>query len=121
MAKLMRAVPELVILIKGILVASRSVFFTLVLLIIILYFFGVVFRQLTDGSEIGAQYYPSVGAAMRSLLLDYILADQSKPIRDHGDDNVFLGILSLVYMLLAGLTVMNMLVGVLVEVITVVS
>jgi len=58
---------------------------------------------------------------MGSLLLNYILPDQSVSIRDNGDSNIGLGMLSLVYMLLAGLTVMNMLVGVLVEVVSVVS
>jgi voltage-gated sodium channel len=121
MARLLRAVPELVILIKGIAVAARSVFFTLVLLVVIIYFFAIVLRQLTDGSEIGQEYYPSIFKSMSSLLLDYILPDQSTSIKAHGDDNIGLGFLTLVYMLLAGLTVMNMLVGVLVEVVGVVS
>merc|ERR1712216_1109638 len=45
MAKLLKAVPELIILIKGMAVASRSVCFTLILLSIFIYFFAIVFRQ----------------------------------------------------------------------------
>jgi hypothetical protein len=56
MAKLLRAIPELIILIKGIAVASRSVVFTLMLLGVILYFFAIVFRQLTDDTELGQEF-----------------------------------------------------------------
>merc|ERR1712107_295114 len=45
MARLLRAVPELIILIKGIASAARSVFFTLCLLISIVYVFAILFKQ----------------------------------------------------------------------------
>jgi hypothetical protein len=121
MAKLLRAIPELIILIKGIAVASRSVVFTLLLLVVILYFFAIVFRQLTDDSEVGLEFFPSVPAAMNSLLLDGVLPDQAAIIRSCIDDSWILGMLILLFVLLATLTVMNMLVGVLCEVVSVVS
>merc|ERR1719253_583254 len=52
LARLLRAIPELTILIKGLLVASRSVLFTLFLLLIIIYFFAIMFRQLSDGTDL---------------------------------------------------------------------
>lgn len=121
MAKLLKAFPELTILIKGIWVAARSVFFTLCLLTIIIYIFAVAFRQLTDDQEIGAKYFKSVPDSMKSLLLYGVLPDQAEIVTNIGDSHVILGILSLIFILLASLTVMNMLVGVLVEVVSVVS
>ena len=41
MARLVRLMPELMILIKGMMVACRSVFFTLVLLLLFTYVFSV--------------------------------------------------------------------------------
>jgi hypothetical protein len=121
MAKLLRAIPELIILIKGIAVASRSVVFTLMLLAVILYFFAIVFRQITDDTALGEALFPSVPDAMRSLLLDGVLPDQASIVNQCLDDSWILGILILLFVLLATLTVMNMLVGVLCEVVSVVS
>jgi len=121
MAKLLRAIPELIILIKGIVVASRSVCFTLVLLMLLIYFFAIVFRQLADDTDVGAEYFKSVPDAMISLLLDGVLPDQSSVVRACADQHPFFGIIILLFILLASLTVMNMLVGVLCEVVSVVS
>jgi len=121
MAKLLRAVPELIILIKGIAVASRSVSFTLILLNLIVYFFAIVFRQLCDGTDLGDQYFKSVPDAMLALLLDGVMPDQSAFVRDVGDESAVYGMMLLFFILMASLTVMNMLVGVLVEVVSVVS
>merc|ERR1719218_356535 len=75
MAKLLRAVPELIILIKGIWVASRSVCFTLILLFLLIYFFAIVLRQITEDTEAGEVYFNSVPEAMLSLLVDGIIPD----------------------------------------------
>jgi hypothetical protein len=129
MARLLRALPELIILIKGIVVASRSVFFTLLLLVLIMYFYAVVLRQLlgqlTDGSESAEllinERFPSVPTTMWSLLLDGVLPDQSAIVRDSSAEHPILGFIVLSFVMLASLTVMNMLVGVLCEVVSVVS
>mmetsp|Transcript_134737 Transcript_134737/g.245849 ORF Transcript_134737/g.245849 Transcript_134737/m.245849 type:complete len:364 (-) Transcript_134737:182-1273(-) len=121
MAKLLRAMPELTILIKGMWVAARSVFFTLVLLTILIYIFAVAFKQLTDGNVIGQRYFKTVPYAMRTLLLEGTLPDLAEFVRAISDEHFMLGIISLLFILLGTLTVMNMLVGVLVEVVSVVS
>mmetsp|Transcript_105965 Transcript_105965/g.167240 ORF Transcript_105965/g.167240 Transcript_105965/m.167240 type:complete len:668 (-) Transcript_105965:51-2054(-) len=121
MARLLKAFPELTILIKGIWVAARSVFFTLCLLTIIIYIFAVAFRQLTDDQEIGTKYFSTVPDSMKSLLLYGVLPDQAEIVNNVSRQHFLLGILSLIFILLASLTVMNMLVGVLVEVVSVVS
>merc|ERR1719424_2053468 len=85
MAKLLRAIPELIILIKGIVVASRSVVFTLMLLMIIIYFFAIVFRQLAADTDVGVEYFNPVPEAMFSLLLDGVLPDQGAIVRACAD------------------------------------
>jgi len=121
MARLLRAMPELMILIKGISVATRSVFFTLCLLTIIIYVFGVAFTQLSEDTSLEKKYFDTVPDAMNSLLLMGVLPDLAEFVNGVGKEHVAFGILLLFFILLSSLTVMNMLVGVLVEVVSVVS
>jgi len=127
MARLLRAMPELMVLIKGMVVAMRSVFFTLCLLAGILYVFGIAFVQLMRDTNTGDTVFESVPAAMNSLLLRGILPDEMDLIETIGGENhgQFPGwvykVLILGYIILAGLCIMNMLVGVLCEVVSVVS
>jgi len=115
--RLMRALPELSILIKGIGIATRSVFFTLLLLMLIIYVFAVMFRQITEGTEMGDSYFPNVPTAINSLLLDGVLPDNAAMVNDLAGESWYLWPLIMFFLLLAALTVMNMLVGVLVEVV----
>lgn len=115
--RLMRALPELAILVKGISIATRSVFFTLLLLMLIIYVFAITFRQLTADTEMGEQYFPTVPSAINSLLLDGILPDNAQIVNDLAEQDWYLWPIIMFFLLLAALTVMNMLVGVLVEVV----
>jgi len=121
-AKLLRAMPEIMILIKGISVAMRSVFFTLVLLVIIMYIFAIIFVQATSDYEVGKLFFKSVPAAMKTLLLNgTFLENIPECYYACTRDSELFGFLLLMYVLIASLTVMNMLVGVLVEVVSVVA
>jgi len=117
MARILRSMPELVILVKGIGVAARSVCFTLFLLMIIIYIFAVGFRQVTDGTEVGEEYFSSVPTSMNSLLLRGTLPDNAEMVYDMQNQDWWLWPLIMFFILLASLTVLNMLVGVLVEVV----
>lgn len=119
--RLLRAIPELLILVKGLAAAARSVILTLVLLLVIIYIFAIIFRQLTDGTSLGAEYFESVPAAMVSLLLRGTLPDMAEMATNIGTEHLALGVLFIIFILLGYLTVMNMLVGVLVEVVSCVS
>lgn len=121
MARLLRAFPELMILVKGISVATRSVFFTLCLLTIIIYVFGVAFAQLSEDTSLEGLYFDTVPDAMNSLLLRGVLPDQHDFVSAVGEEHLAFSVLLLFFILLSSLTVMNMLVGVLVEVVSVVS
>jgi len=122
MARLLRKMPELMIMIKGIAAATRSVMTTLLLLAIIIYVFSLAFCMLIDkDSEIKELYFSSVSMGMVSLLLQGTLPDNAAMLYDLGNANPVLGIIGFIFVLLSGLTVLNMLVGVLVEVVDVVA
>eukprot|EP00928_Gymnodinium_smaydae_P008616 TRINITY_DN13134_c0_g1_i1.p1 TRINITY_DN13134_c0_g1~~TRINITY_DN13134_c0_g1_i1.p1 ORF type:complete len:665 (+),score=119.21 TRINITY_DN13134_c0_g1_i1:153-1997(+) len=121
MVRLLRSMPELMILIKGISVASRSVIFTLVLLLIIIYLFAIAFVQITASTPLQDAYFRSVPEAMVTLLLRGTLPDMADLVENVGDVSYLVAGVLLVFILLSSLTVLNMLVGVLCEVVGAVS
>ncbi|CAE7291821.1 DUSP9, partial [Symbiodinium necroappetens] len=73
--RFIRAVPELIIIVKAMGFAARSVLVFFFVWLVIIYVYAVVLRQATDGSDVGIMLFPSVPDAMNSLLLDGLLAD----------------------------------------------
>eukprot|EP00929_Paragymnodinium_shiwhaense_P053373 TRINITY_DN26706_c0_g3_i1.p1 TRINITY_DN26706_c0_g3~~TRINITY_DN26706_c0_g3_i1.p1 ORF type:complete len:599 (-),score=178.30 TRINITY_DN26706_c0_g3_i1:245-2041(-) len=124
MARLLKSMPELLILIRGMIAAIRSVFFTLFLLMIAMYVFAIFFRQTTSG-EVNGEYFETVVRSMHSLwqygvMLDAV-GDVSKKIADM-DKMPYMCLCGwYLFILLGALTIMNMLIGVLCEVITAVA
>jgi len=121
MGRLLRAVPDLVIMVKGMLASTRSVVTTLFLLVSMTYVFGVAFRQLTEGTEIGRDRFDTVVNSMKTLIIYGVLTHDL--VEDYSTDfaeqvSPILAILYCLYILLAALTVMNMLIGVLCEVVS---
>lgn len=122
MARLLRTMPELMILIKGMIAATRSVFFTLCLLIILLYVFGIAFKQMSEDTEMGAIYFNSVPEAMYSLLVYGTFMDNLGEVtRAIGEGSALCAVLFWMCVLFSALTVMNMLIGVLCEVVSAVA
>lgn len=122
MARVLRSVPELVVLVKTIGVAARSVFFFFLFWLIIIYIYAIACRQITKEDDyISGKYFDSVPAAMNTLLLDGILPANADFVNELAAGNAFMWPVIVSFLLLATLTVMNMLVGVLVEVVGVVA
>lgn len=122
MARLLRAVPELMILIKGMAAATRSVFFTLCLLVAIIYVFAIAFVQLTKDTSFGDTYFKTVGLSMFTLLLRGTYLDEITEIMDDmREESLLLVFIFLAFVLLAAQTVTNMLIGVLCEVVSIVA
>merc|ERR1719456_1753997 len=77
MVRLMRSVPELLTLVKGMMAATRSVFSTLVLLVLFIYVFGIIFTGLYrcesgDCPDIDPDmiaYFGSMGQSMFTLFV----------------------------------------------------
>mmetsp|Transcript_41399 Transcript_41399/g.96689 ORF Transcript_41399/g.96689 Transcript_41399/m.96689 type:complete len:727 (-) Transcript_41399:118-2298(-) len=121
-AKLLRAFPEVLIMIKGISAAARSVFFTICLLLLVLYIFGIAFRQICVGLGIGEARFPTVPEAMLTLLIHGVFMDDMAELvaEVKGESSVAFG-LFIVFVLIASITLMNMLIGVLCEVVSMVG
>jgi len=122
MARMLRSMPELMILIKGMAAATRSVFSVMCLLIIIMYVFAIAFKQLADGTVMGQYYFPTVQHSMYTLLIYGTFLDDLAPFCDEvGAESAACLALVMVFVLLAACTVLNMLIGVLCEVVTAVA
>lgn len=121
MVRLLRAMPELMVMVKGLSVAMRSVLFTLCLLMGIIYVFSIMFVEAARGTKLELTYFSSVPRAMSTLLISSAMPDLVQHVDDMYEGHIIFAVLFLIFILLASLTVMNMLVGVLVEVVSVVS
>lgn len=121
-AKALKNWPELTILIKGLFIASRSVVSTMVLITVIVYVFSMAFRQLSYGSDSGEKFFKSVPHGMKTLLLNAAIPDATKFVDALGDDSNWIAcFLVVIYFFFTSLTLLNMLIGVLCEVVSVVS
>jgi len=144
LTRMLRSLPELMIMIKGIVSATASVGYTMGLLLLVTYVFAIAMRNLVpaeedfvpsghpiyaneiwgDGIErsINTVFFSSVPEAMHTLIIFGTFLDELAswiiPVQ-HQSTPCF--ILSWVYMAIASLTVMNMLIGVLCEVISAVA
>eukprot|EP00927_Polykrikos_kofoidii_P025278 TRINITY_DN2274_c0_g1_i4.p1 TRINITY_DN2274_c0_g1~~TRINITY_DN2274_c0_g1_i4.p1 ORF type:complete len:641 (+),score=113.38 TRINITY_DN2274_c0_g1_i4:202-2124(+) len=122
MARMLKSMPELLILIKGMISAMRSVFFTLCLLIIILYVFAIAFTQLSKDFVFHDLFFSSVSLSMYTLLVAGTFLDNLTSVTTSiGNESGVCVALFFVFVLLAALTVMNMLIGVLCEVVSAVA
>eukprot|EP00929_Paragymnodinium_shiwhaense_P046485 TRINITY_DN23669_c0_g1_i3.p1 TRINITY_DN23669_c0_g1~~TRINITY_DN23669_c0_g1_i3.p1 ORF type:complete len:578 (+),score=97.76 TRINITY_DN23669_c0_g1_i3:158-1891(+) len=128
MAKLMKAFPELMMIIKGIVAATKAVVWTVILLVIVTYTWAILFTNEYHQGPIGdlevedghvATFFGSMGKSMLSLLIMGTILDDvtacSDMIRSTG--NYMMLAAFLLYILINSFTLMNMLVGILVEVV----
>eukprot|EP00928_Gymnodinium_smaydae_P011597 TRINITY_DN14262_c0_g2_i1.p1 TRINITY_DN14262_c0_g2~~TRINITY_DN14262_c0_g2_i1.p1 ORF type:complete len:608 (-),score=116.40 TRINITY_DN14262_c0_g2_i1:195-2018(-) len=122
MARMLRSMPELMILIKGMVAASRSVFFTMCLLLIVLYVFAIMLRQLSVDTLAGAKYFESITSAMYSLLIHGTFLDNLGPVAEDMRASSYVCFVAFyTFVCIAALMVMNMLIGVLCEVVAAVA
>eukprot|EP00929_Paragymnodinium_shiwhaense_P002050 TRINITY_DN102243_c0_g1_i1.p1 TRINITY_DN102243_c0_g1~~TRINITY_DN102243_c0_g1_i1.p1 ORF type:complete len:583 (+),score=120.11 TRINITY_DN102243_c0_g1_i1:63-1811(+) len=124
MVRLMRSVPELVTLLKGMAIASRSVGYTLLLLLIIMYIFSIIFtQQLAATENVKLQSaFSGIFICMWSIMLSGCLLDESHSLATELlEESVFLAALFIGFVLCASLMVLNMLIGVLCAVVTAVA
>jgi voltage-gated sodium channel len=121
--RMLRSLPELMILIKGMISAMRAVGYVMCLLVLFTYVFSIAFTQLSVGTpRLGDSYFQHVGFGMYSLVIyATFLDDLSELMDDCRHDKWPLVFLALVYIMLASMTVMNMLIGVLCDVVSCVA
>lgn len=122
MARMLRSMPELMILIKGMAAATTSVFFIMCLQLILLYVFAIAFTQLAADTQMGAYYFPNVLHSMYTLLLYGTFLDNLSTFCDEvGAESGLCLALIFVFVLLSACTVLNMLIGILCEVVNTVT
>jgi voltage-gated sodium channel len=120
MAKMARSVPELLFMVKGMAAAVRSVAVTLVLLGIIIYVYGIIFTQLPyHNTDLGIEIFKSVGDSMHALIIYGTFLDDLADLAFMlQEESIPYLVLFYTFVLLSALTLLNMLVGVLCEVVS---
>jgi hypothetical protein len=125
LVRMLRSLPELMILIKGMVKAAATVVYVLGLLLITTFVFSIAFTILAYGSgDLEETYFDNVLLSMYSLLIYGTYLDNLASIFDDtrlaedGDFAWQLLPLLAVFVSINALTVMNMLIGVLCDVVT---
>lgn len=123
LVRMLRSLPELMIMIKGMITATASVSYCVLLLLIVTYIFAIALRNLVPvDSEIEENYFSTVPETMHNLMVYGTLLDAlSDFFYDTKNGSPACFILCWIYCALSALTVMNMLIGVLCEVISAVA
>lgn len=124
MAKLLRAFPELKIIVKGIRFAFRSVGVFFLLWMMIIFVTAILMTQLNGSFETTdgfGKLFERVDISMETLLLYGVLPNQASLLRTAMDANPVFWLIILFFVMLASVTIMYMLMGVLVEVMSVIS
>ena len=119
LSRIMRAVPELVIFLKGMMEACRNVSLTLCLLTSILYIFADALFQMTEVSNtvLHEKYFATIRGAMLTLYVRVALLDNIADLLE--DASVDTGCFTrlLVAVVIISMTLMNLLMGVVLEVV----
>eukprot|EP00931_Biecheleriopsis_adriatica_P117502 TRINITY_DN93008_c0_g1_i1.p1 TRINITY_DN93008_c0_g1~~TRINITY_DN93008_c0_g1_i1.p1 ORF type:complete len:597 (-),score=120.51 TRINITY_DN93008_c0_g1_i1:121-1878(-) len=131
LVRLLRALPELLTLVNGIGAANRAVTSSLMLIVGINYVFSIIMNMFLGEVPELSEYFNTLGNTMWTLGMDGTFMDSTRNVMDSlkGLDNFgyewYLGwgmiVVFFVYILLTNITVLNMLIGVLCEVISVVK
>jgi len=128
MVRLMRAVPELVTLLRSMTIALRSVLSTLALLIIFMYIFAIIFKSQLKVDPDHKYYgylkekFGRVPDAMWTLLLSGTFLDNITICANRLlEASPPLTVLFIIFVMLSSFTVLNMLVGLLCEVVDAVA
>jgi len=117
MVRVVREVPELLLIIKGVIMAFRPIVVVMALTSLIIYGFAIVIKVALQGTEIGASRFSSVPASMATLLIDVTLSGtRGGPIMcDTWNESPLVSILLFVFVVAANITMMGVLGGLLVH------
>eukprot|EP00928_Gymnodinium_smaydae_P004128 TRINITY_DN11436_c0_g1_i1.p1 TRINITY_DN11436_c0_g1~~TRINITY_DN11436_c0_g1_i1.p1 ORF type:complete len:955 (-),score=190.19 TRINITY_DN11436_c0_g1_i1:86-2530(-) len=120
--RLLRCVPEFLVLLKALVAGVRAVFFTLVLLVAFAYIFAIILKQLTEDTQsIQEAHFSTVPVGMKNLLVYAAFPDIGDLFTEIASESVLSCIIFLTSVLITSLAMLNMLIGVLCEVVTMVA
>jgi len=111
--KLLKVAPELLILARGMIAGLRSVLAVLVMLMLLVFVYAVMFTMTLAGTELGSGVFDTVPQSMNSLLLCALCGPDVDFITSILNFSVVHYLLYLSFILVALLTLMNMLIGIL--------
>jgi hypothetical protein len=120
-ARLLKAVPELMVIGRGIVIVARTVVVIMCLLFMIIYTCAIVFTQLAKGTDLEHTICSDMLTTMSTLLLGGILPDVAPTTNEMAGEDFFFAAFFFIFVLMAYVMIMNMLIGVLVEVVSVVA
>lgn len=124
-AKILRLFPEIVTMLKGLFEATRSVFFTVLLLILLLFVFGIIFKIQASDKPGVREIFPTVSQSMWVLLVRGTMLDSPsnyfEKVEQLEQPAPELVALMVLFIFLSSFTVLNMLIGVLCDVVRHVS
>jgi len=141
MARLMKRVPELMMLVKGMISATKAVGFIILFLILVMYVFSIimismiaevanekngaelnddgVFEWTEEGEPTGKFYFGSMGDSMMCLFTNGVLGDNlDQTVSAILAEGLAVTLVFWVFFAISSLTLLNMLIGVLCEVIS---
>lgn len=125
LARIIRQFPELVAMCKAIFVAVRSVFFTFLLLTMLLYAFAIIFvSQIRSNDAIANQIkdFKTISASMWLLSIEGVMLDGPKDtLNILVQHDYFLTGVFLLFIILSAFTIVNMLIGIICNVVQNVS
>lgn len=111
--RLLSSAPELMLLVKGIVAAVRSVLAVLCLLFLVIYVFAVIFTELLSDSPVGSGRFDTVPVSLNTLMLQVLCGPDAHFINELLAVDAVYYVLILFFLLVALLTIMNMLIGIL--------
>lgn len=123
LVRLLRTFPELMTLVKGMVVACRAVLSSLVLVVILVYVFGIVLHMFLKDNASIAHLFETLPKCMWTLTLSGVFLDNLQDALDSlmEHEQFFSVFVFFLFILLASITVMNMLIGILCEVVSAVK
>jgi len=120
MVRIMRAFPELMTMVKGMMVATKPVSTSMAMLVGIVYVFAIIMHMLLkDWEHIDEvfMYWGTIGRCMLTLTANGTLGDSIGTVMRGIDRNAPALVVFFVFVILSAVTVANMLIGVLCEVV----
>jgi len=119
--KLLHSAPELMILAKAMFLAMRSVIAILVMLTLVIYVFAILFTQLLAADPMAKSNFQTVPHSMNFLLLQLLCGFENHFMRELLAIGWVYYVMFLLYLFIANMTIMNMLIGILCDVVAGVS
>merc|ERR1712232_199922 len=124
--RLLRSFPELATMAKAIVTAVRAVLSSFIMVIVLIYIFAIIMIIFLKEDADTSKYFSTLGRCMWTLLLDGVMGDGLGAVLNllvhRGDLNSIIAVVTFfLFILLATITVMNMVIGVLCEVVSTVT